>query len=59
MYIDVAKEWVCAPANRFADSYKEILSLLRDRGEGLQDDVTVLGADPNGSSGVVGLQVKP
>ena len=50
---------VCAPADRLADGYEEILSLLRDWGEGLQDDMTVLGTNPNGPSGVVRFQVKP
>ena len=41
------------------DCYQEILGLLRDRGEGLQDNMTILRVDPDGSSGVVGPQMKP
>jgi hypothetical protein len=50
---------VCVPANRLADGYEEILSLVRNRRESLQDDMAVLGANPDGSSRVISLQVKP
>jgi len=59
MYIGVAGGCVCVPADRLADRHQEILGLLRNRGEGFQDNMTVLWADPHGSSGVVRLQVKP
>lgn len=59
MYICVVEGCVCVPADRLADCYQEILGLLRNRGEGLQDDMTVLGADPDGPSRVVSFQVKP
>ena len=59
MYIGGAKRCACVPADRLADGYKEILSLLRNRGEGLQNDVTILRANPDGSSRVVSLQVEP
>ena len=59
MYIVVAEGCVCVPADRLADGHQEILGLLRNRGEGLQDDMAVLGADPDGSSRVISLQVKP
>lgn len=59
MYIGGAKGRVCVPANRLADSYEEILSLLSDWREGFQDNMSVLRTNPDGSSRVVGLQVKP
>jgi len=50
---------VCVPADRLADRHQEILGLLRNRGEGLQENMTVLRIDPDGSSRVVSPQVKP
>ena len=47
------------PADRLANGNKEILGLLGDWGEGLQNDMTVLGANPEGTGSVVGLQVQP
>jgi len=47
------------PADRLADSYKEILCLLSNWRECLQDDMAVLGTNPEGAGSVVGLQVQP
>ena len=59
MYIDVAEVCVCVPANGLADRHQEILGLVRDWGEGLQDNMAVLRANPDRSSRVVSLQMEP
>jgi hypothetical protein len=59
MYIGGAKGCVCVPANRLADGYEEILSLFRNRRERFQNNMSVLRTNPDGSSRVVSLQVKP
>ena len=59
MYTGVAVGRVCVPADRLTDRYQEILGLLRNRGEGLQDNLTVLRVDPDESSRVVSPQVEP
>ena len=59
MYIGGVERYVCVPANRLADGYEEILSLIRNRREGFQDNMSVLRTNPDGSSRVISLQVEP
>ena len=47
------------PADRLADSYKEILCLFGNGRESFQDDVTIFGANPKGTRSMVGFQVEP
>ena len=48
-----------APADWFTDGCEEILRLLRYRGEGFQNNVAVLRADPEWPGGMIRLQVQP
>ena len=45
------------PADRLAYSCEEVLGLFGNRREVFEDDVAVVGTDPEGTRGVIGLQM--
>lgn len=45
------------PADRLADGSQKILRLLRNRGERLQNNVAILGANPQRARSMVRFQV--
>ena len=58
-YSNNSLEWLNnLPTDRLADGYEEILGLLGNWRESLQNDMTILWANPKGARSMVGFQVE-